>query len=65
MGDAKLVFFDGEDEIVLLEGDKYTLIEEAYKYERCMAGKSFKVVGDNGEILYVTGGIRDAPITES
>lgn len=61
---GKLIYFDNEDEIVLREEDLDNLINLAHKYERCVGIGSVKVVNDNGEVVYVTGGVDNAPIIE-
>ena len=60
---GKLIYFDNEDEIVLREGDVDNLINLAHKYEICGIG-SVRVVNDNGEVVYMTGGVDNAPIIE-
>lgn len=61
---AKTVYFDDEDEVVLREGDVESLINLAHKYEICVGIGSVKVVDDNGEVVYMTGGVDNAPIIE-
>jgi len=61
---GKLIYFDNEDEIVLREGDVDNLINLAHKYEICVGMGSVKVVNDNGEVVYITGGVDNAPIIE-